>query len=91
MTKNLEIDPDTIATIPIDKLSVLRADAHAALAARDAIDDFLSPEWSAAHREAILACAAANAELERLAKNPKTRHGSWRTQFDIELMVLGFI
>jgi hypothetical protein len=29
--------------------------------------------------------------MERLAKDPKTRYGSWRTRFDIELMVLGYI
>ena len=91
MTKNLDIDPDTISTIPIDKLAVLRADARAAIEARDAITDWFSPQWAAAHKEAILACAAANAEMERLAKNPKTRHGSWRTPFDVELMVLGYI
>lgn len=91
MTKNLEIDSDAIATRPMNKLAVLRADARGAIAARDAIDDCFSPEWAAAHREAIVACAAANAEMERLAKNPKTRHGSWRTQADIELMVLGYL
>lgn len=91
MTKNLDIDPDTIATIPIDKLAVLRADALAAIAAHDAIDDWFAPEGREACREMILACAAANAEMERLAKDPKTRHGSWRTPFDIELMVLGYI
>jgi hypothetical protein len=70
---------------------VLRADVHAAIAQRDAIDDCFSPAWLAAHKEAILACARANDELERLAKNPKTRHGSWRTPADIELMVLGYL
>ena len=94
MTKNLNIDLDTIdasATIPIDKLAVLRADALAAIAAHEAVDDWFSPEGRMACREMILACAAANAELERLARNPKTRHGSWRTPFDVELMVLGYI
>ena len=81
MTKNLEID----------KLTVLRADAIAALAAHEAIDDWFSPEGCAACREMILACAAATAEMERLAKDPKTRHGDWRTRFDVELMVLGYI
>ena len=86
MTKNLDI-----ATLPLNKLAVLRADALAAIAAHDAIDDWFSPEGRAACREMILACAAANAELERLAKNPKTRYGSWRTPFDVELMVLGYV
>lgn len=84
-------DPDLIDTRPMDKLSVLRAAALATIVARDAIDDCFSPEWEAAHKEAILACAAANAEMERLAKNPKTRYGSWRTPFDVELMVLGYL
>ena len=40
----------------------------------------------------ILACAAANAEMERLAADPKTRYGEWRALlFDVELMVLGYI
>ena len=91
MTKNLEIDPDAIATLPLDKIAVLRAVAHEALLARDAIDDCCSPAWAEAHREAILACVDANDEMERLAKDPKTRYGSWRTSFDIELMVLGYI
>ncbi len=43
-----EIDPDAIATMPINKLAVLRADARAAIAARDAIDDWFSLEWLAA-------------------------------------------
>ena len=91
MTKNLEIDPDTIATIPLDKLVVLRADALAAIAARDAIDNFFSQAWVDAHREAVLACVASNAEMERLAKTPETRYGTWRTPFDVELMVLGYL
>lgn len=91
MSKSTEIDPDAISTMPINKLAVLRADARAAIAARDAIDDCFSQAWIDAHRAAILACAAANAEMERLAKNPKTRHGNWRTPADIELMVLGYL
>ena len=86
-----EIDQDSIATMPINKLAVLRADARAAIAARDAIDDCFSPAWVAAHREAVLACMLATSEMERLAKNPKTRHGSWRTPADVELMVLGYL
>jgi len=86
-----EIDTDLITTMTINKLAVLRADARAAIAARDAIDAWFSPEGRAACREAILACAAANAEMERLATNPKTRYGSWRTPFDVELMVLGYL
>jgi hypothetical protein len=91
MSTRTEIDPDCIATIPMNKLAVLRAAAREAIAARDAIDDCFSPEWRSAHEEAVVACQHANAELERLAKNPKTRHGSWRTPADIELMVLGYI
>jgi hypothetical protein len=85
MSNNLDIDPDRL------NLTLLRVDALAALAARDAIDDFFSPAWARAHRAAVLACAASVAEMERLAKDPKTRYGSWRTRFDIELMVLGYI
>ena len=81
MTKNLEID----------KLAVLRAIALAAIAAHEAVDDWFSPEGRAACRAMILACAEANAELERLATNPETRYGTWRTPFDVELMVLGYI
>ena len=91
MTKNLEIDPDTISTIPIDKLAVLHADALAAIAIYEAIDDWFSPEGRAACREKILACAAFNAELEQRAVNAKSRHGYWRTRFNVELMALGYI
>ena len=86
-----EIDPDCISTSPLNKLAVLRAAARAAVEARDAIDDCFSPEWIAAHEEAVAAWEYAHAELERLAKNPKTRHGNWRTPADIELMVLGYL
>ena len=86
-----EIDPDLINTVPINKIAVLRADARAALAARDAIDDCFSSEWREAHEAAVAACRLADAEMERLAKNPKTRHGNWRTPADIELMVLGYL
>lgn len=81
MTKNLEIA----------KITVLRADALAAITTHEAVDDWFSPEGRAACRAMILACAAANAEMERLAKDPKTRYGNWRTRFDVELMVLGYI
>ena len=86
MTKNLEIDPDTL------KLAELRADALAAIAAHEAIDAWFSPEGRAACRAMILACAAANAEMERLAADPKTHYGDWRSLlFDVELMTLGYI
>lgn len=88
---DIEIDPDTVATIPINKLAVLRAAAREAVAARDAIADCFSQAWAAAHEEALAACMLANAELERLSKNPKTRYGSWRTAADIELMMLGYL
>ncbi|HSX23269.1 MAG TPA: hypothetical protein VLE97_10900 [Gaiellaceae bacterium] len=91
MPETLEIDDDAIATMPINRLAVLRADAREAIAARDAIDDCFSPEWAAAHEEALAACERAYAEQERLAKNPKTRHGSWRTPADVELIVLGYL
>jgi hypothetical protein len=91
MPETLEIDDDAIATMPINKLAVLRADAREAIAARDAIDDCFSPEWAAAHEQALAACERAYAEQERLAKNPKTRHGSWRTPADVELIVLGYL
>jgi hypothetical protein len=87
----IEIDADVVSTQPIYKLAVLRADARAAIEARDAIDDCFSPEWAAAHEEALAACERAYAEQERLAKNPKTRYGSWRTPADVELMVLGYL
>jgi hypothetical protein len=86
-----EIDQDCISTIPINTLAVLRAVARIALEARDAIDDCFSPEWRAAHEEAVTAWEHANAEMERLAKNPKTRYGSWRTPADVELMTLGYL
>ena len=85
-----EID-DAIATMPIHKLAVLRVDAREAIAARDAIDDCFSQEWREAHEAAVAACMLATSEMERLAKNPKTRHGSWRTPADVELMVLGYL
>ncbi len=87
---NIEIDPDTLATLPINKLAVLRTDACMSIAFRDTIDDCFSQEWRDAH-EAVAACMLATAEMERLAKNPKTRHGSWRTPADVELMVLGYL
>jgi hypothetical protein len=73
---DIEIDPDAIDTVPINKLGVLRADARAAIAARDTIDNCLSPEWVAAHVEVVAACARVNAELARLAKNLKTSYGA---------------
>lgn len=91
MIKNLDIDPDTIDTRPINKLAVLRADARAAIAARDAIDDCFTQQWRTAHADAVAACMLAAVEMERLAKNPKTRYGSWRTPSDIELMSLGYL
>jgi hypothetical protein len=91
MLTQTEIDPDVIATIPINKLAVLRADARAALAARDAIDDCFSDAWRDAHEAAVAACVLATVEMERLAKNPKTRYGNWRTPADVELMVLGYL
>ena len=95
MTKNLVLDNlddlDSLATLPLNKLAILRAAAQAALEARDTIDDWFSPAWREAHKEAILACTDANDEMERLAKDPKTRHGDWRTPYDVELMVLGYI
>ena len=91
MTPTFNIDDDAIATIPINKLSVLRADARAAIAARDAIDDCFTQEWRDAHESAVAACMLATAEMERLAKNPKTRYSSWRTPADVELMVLGYL
>ena len=90
MTQTLDSDSNR-ATRPINKLAVLRANVLVAIALRDAIDDCFSPEWSGAHKEVILACAAANAELKKLAKNPKTRHRSKRPSFDVELMLLGYL
>lgn len=60
------LDPDAIDTAPMTKLAVLSAAAHEAIAARDAIEDYCSPEWDAAHEEVLLACAYARAEQERL-------------------------
>lgn len=78
-------------TLPVDMLSVLRENARALIAARDAIDDCFSSAWAAAHLEAVAACEHAVAEMERLAGNPLTRYGSWRTPGDIELMALGYL
>ena len=86
-----EINEDLITTMPINKIAVLRADARAAIAARDAIDDCFTQEWRDAHEAAVAACLLATAEMERLAKNPKTRYGTWRTPADVELMTLGYL
>ena len=91
MASTISIDDDAIATIPINKLAVLRVDARAAIAARDAIDDCFTQEWRDAHEAAVAACVLATTETERLAKNPKTRYGTWRTPADVELMVLGYL
>ncbi len=82
---------DSIATVPIDKLTVLRADVRACRLLLDAIDDCFSPEWREAHVEFVEACKRANAELKRVTQNPKTRYGSWRTPADVELMKLGYL
>ena len=91
MQVTTEIDSDASVTVPIDRLAVLRADALAAMEAVDAIGNLASLEFTAAYEEALIACARAYAEQERLAKNPKTRYGSWRTPADIELMALGYL
>jgi len=73
------------------RLVSLRAEALAALKARDAIDNICSQAWCDAHKKAVAACLRATAEMERLAKDPRTRYGSWRTLADIELMALGYL
>lgn len=78
------------AEVP-NKLTILRAIAIAAIEARDAIADWFSPTGIAAYKEARRACLEAYAEMERLAQNPATRYGSWRTPADVELMVLGYL
>jgi hypothetical protein len=90
MSSTISID-DAAITIPINKIAVLRADARAAIAVRDAIDDCFTQAWREAHEAAVAACMLATAEMERLAKNPKTRYGNWRTPADVELMVLGYL
>lgn len=87
----IESDFDASVTLPINKLAVLRADARAAVVLRDSIEDCFSSEWCDAQKEAVEACRRADAELQRLATNPKTRYGSWRTQGDIELMLMGYL
>ena len=74
-----------------NKLAMLRAVTRKALSARDAIDDCLSLQWREAHEATVAACKLATAEMERLAKDPKTRYGSWRTSADVELMALGLL
>jgi len=91
MRKFAMSDLDAADTIPVHKIAILREDARAAIAARDAITDCFSPEWRSAHTAAVYACSLAAAEQQRLAKNPKTRYGSWRTPGDIELMNLGYL
>lgn len=91
LTVPVDVSANAASTIPVDALSVLRAAAIAAIEARDAIDDCFCPAWAEAHREAVVACHQAVAEMERLAKNPATRYGSWRTPADVELMVLGYL
>ena len=89
---DLDVDPaDAADTVPVHKIAILREDARVAIAARDAISDCFSPEWRAAHTAAVYACSIAAEEQQRLAKNPKTRYGSWRTPSDIELMNLGYL
>ena len=86
-----ELDFDLAETAPIHKIAILREDARAARAARDAIANCNSTAWLSAHAAAVLADALVTAEQRRLANNPKTRYGSWRTPGDIELMNLGYL
>lgn len=65
--------------------------AQDAINARDAIDNCSSPAWKDAHRKAREACQAADAERNRLAKNPATRYGSWRRPSDKILMTFGYL
>jgi len=85
MTSETSTNPTT------SDLATLRAAAVAAIAARDAIQDCNSPAWAAAHKIALAACYRAAVELARLAKNPTTRYGAWRTPSDIDLMQLGYL
>lgn len=66
---------DSADTLPMNKLAVLRAAAREAVEARDAIVDRTSPEWDAAHAEAVVACQYANAELHRMGWH-KPRNGT---------------
>lgn len=91
ITMQPEFDPDAISTVPMNKIAVLREEAHQALRARDAIDDCFSQAWRDAHAILRDACDRAAAEQQRLAKNPRTRYGSWRTPGDVELMLLGYL
>ena len=86
-----ELDFDLAETAPIYKIAILREEARAARAARDAIENCNSTAWLSAHAAAVLADALVIAEQRRLASNPKTRYGSWRTPADIELMNLGYL
>ena len=85
----VEIDPDSVETRPINKLAVLRADARETIALRDAIDDCRSPEWQAAHEEAREACQRVSNEEARLAKVAELQHGPRSSPVDVELLVLG--
>ena len=87
----MTLDPDLIVTRPMNTIVVLRADVRACRLLLDAIDDCFSPEWREAHTDFIEACKRANAELKRLAQNPKTRYGNWRTAADVELMTMGYL
>lgn len=78
-------------TSSTNELAALRLAAREALAARDAIEDCCSPAWAAAHEAALAACQRAAVEMGRLAKNPATRYGTWRTPSDIELMTMGYL
>lgn len=86
-----ELDFDLAETRPIHKIAILREEACAAVAARDSIENCNSTAWLSAHAAAVLACSLAEAEQRRLASNPKTRYGDWRTPGDIELMNLGYL
>ena len=85
----VEIDPDSVDTRPINKLAVLRADARDTIALRDAIDDCSSPEWQAAHEEARTACQRVYNEVARRAQGAKILHSPWSTPADIEMLALG--
>lgn len=73
------------------KQLALREASHAALAARDAIDNPCTPEWRAAHARAREACLTERAYVDTLARDPATRYGSWRTPTDRELQLFGYL
>lgn len=73
------------------ELTMLRTACHAAMLARDAIDNPCSSEWLAAHERYKTLCIHEGQVIQALANNPATRYGTWRTSNDVVMMDLGYL